>query len=282
MRKFKVRADLRLVDGAVPLTWWTYAPNVGDLLSPYIVERLTGLPVTLVDNYPNELGLRRSVVRRLSPRNRFSYLAVGSIVNRAHDASVVWGSGAFGTETRRVLNPRAKYLAVRGPMTRNKLRVVGIDCPAIYGDPGLLLPLVFDPAPMQRYRLGIVLRHSEEAALGPGLEGDVRLISMRSNDVEGTITEMLSCERIVAASLHGLVVADAYGIPSAWLASDTPKGLDFKYYDYMLAVDKVREPQRLDMTVPLTRTHVEALAYDDRPINFDCDRLLEASPFVEP
>jgi len=279
---FQIRSDIELVDGAIPLTWWTYAPNIGDLLSPFVVSRLTGLPVTLVDNYPNEPGLLHALARAASRRNRFSYLAIGSIVNRAHDRSVVWGSGAFGTETRRVLNSRARYLAVRGPLTRNKLRIAGIDCPDVYGDPALLLPLVFDPAPPKKHRIGVVLRHTEKATLDEAAGDDVRLIAMRSSDVEGTLTEMLSCERICATSLHGLVVADAYGIPSAWLASDTPKGLDFKYFDYFLSVDKVRKPQRVDFRAPVGAAQLAALDYDNRPISFDRDRLLAASPFVEP
>jgi len=226
--------------------------------------------------------LLHAAQRRLRPHNRFSYLAIGSIINRAHDRSVVWGSGAFGTETRRVLNRHAKYLAVRGPLTRNKLRVVGIDCPEVYGDPALLLPLVFDPRTKPSHKVGLVLRHSEAAALSGPLAPDMRVLTMRSNDVEGTITDMLACERIATTSLHGLVIADAYGIPSAWLASDTPKGLDFKYYDYFLAVGKLRRPQPIDLTEPLSRTRLDILKYDDQVINFDSGRLIEASPFVEP
>lgn len=280
---FRVRADLHLVDGAIPLTWWTYAPNIGDLLSPYLVEHLTGLPVKLVDNYPNEPGLLHALARIVKKRNRFSYLAIGSIINRAQDQSVVWGSGMFGTESGRTLNPRATYLAVRGPLTRNKLRIAGIECPDVYGDPALLMPLVHSPDLSKKYRIGVVLRHSEEKLFKPHADDEVKLISMRSGDVAGTLTEMLACERLVSASLHGLILADAYGMPSAWLASTTPKGLEFKYYDYFLSVDKVRAPQYLDLSGPhLSTAQLEALAYDDRPIRWDRDRLLEASPLVAP
>jgi hypothetical protein len=274
--------DLVLFDGKVPLTWWTYRPNIGDLLSPYLVQKMTGLDVTLVDNYPNVPGLRHMAARRLRPRNRFSYLAIGSIINRAHDRSVVWGSGAFGPEVRTELNRHAAYRAVRGPLTRNLLRVAGISCPEVYGDPALLMPLVFRPDVPKRYRYGLVLRHSEREWLASRTSDDITLIDMRSDDVDGALIQMLSCERLIAASLHGLVLADAYEIPSAWLGSTTPKGLEFKYFDYFLSVDKVRKPQTVDFAVDrLTADQLDRLAYDDRPIAFDRDRLLEASPFVD-
>jgi hypothetical protein len=279
---FRAAANLVLIDGAVPLTWWTYAPNIGDLLSPYLVGAMTGLPVKLVDNYPSVPGVGHRIARELHPRDRFSYLAIGSIVNRAQSRSVVWGSGCFGTEDRRSLNRRASYVAVRGPLTRNLLRIAGIDCPPVYGDPALLMPMVFAPPAVKKYRIGLVLRHSERTWLSTPADDDIRLIDMRSKDVEGALTETLSCDRIVAASLHGLVLADAYGIPSAWLASTTPKGLEFKYHDYFLSVDKIRMAQPIDFDVPrLTLSQLESLTFDDRPIRFDRDRLLEACPFVE-
>jgi pyruvyltransferase len=279
---FEAAADLVLVDGAIPLTWWTYAPNIGDLLSPYLVRAMTGLPVKLIDNYPKVPGVGHRIASELRPHNRFSYLAIGSIINRAQNRSVVWGSGCFGTEDRRSLNGRATYLAVRGPLTRNLLRIAGIDCPPVYGDPALLMPMVFSAPAVKKYPMGLVLRHSERAWLNTPIGEGIALIDMRSKDVEGALVEMLSCERLIAASLHGLVLADAYGIPSAWLASTTPKGLEFKYYDYFLSVDKVRTAQSVDFGVPsLTLRQLESLSFDDRPIRFDRDRLLEASPFVD-
>src|SRR5690606_41422923 len=43
----------------------------------------------------------------------------------------------------------------------------------------------------------------------------VKKIFLGSDDIEGTIDDMLSCKRIVSSSLHGLILADAYGIPNA-------------------------------------------------------------------
>lgn len=279
---FRPASSLALVDGAIPLTWWVNTPNIGDLLSPFLVERMTGLPVRLVDKRPRT-SIRhraRQLLRRRRPQ--FSYLAIGSIVSRADEASVVWGSGAFGTELGH-LHPRADWRAVRGPLTRNMLRIQGIACPEVYGDPALLMPLVFNPTLPKRYRVGVVRRWREKPSFTSETDGSVKVIDMGSSDVEAVLRDILSCERILASSLHGLVLADAYGLPSAWLPSTTPKGLEFKFYDYFASVNKLRRPQAIPFDAPiLTAEMLNRLDYDDRPIEFDQQALLAACPFVEP
>ena len=44
---------------------------------------------------------------------------------------------------------------------------------------------------------------------------------------------MCACEVIVSSSLHGLIIADAYGIPTVWAKfGNDINGNDFKFYDY--------------------------------------------------
>jgi pyruvyltransferase len=274
---FKLAPDLVLVDGAIPLTWWTITPNFGDLLSPYLVNKLTGKPTTLV-----QLG---SSVQKIfsTHKSRFSYLSIGSIISRANSNSVVWGSGAFGTELEKHLSKRAKYLAVRGPLTRNLLRIYGIPCPEVYGDPGLLIPTVFNPVIEKKYKVGVILRWSEQDWNNVESEGDIKKIYLGTDNIEGTLTDILSCEKIVSSSLHGIILADAYGIPSAWLSSTTPKGLEFKFYDYFISVNKIQKPQSFNFAVErITLNDLESqLHYDDRLIEFDKKKLLDACPFIQ-
>ena len=51
--------DLPLVDGRVPLVWWTDTPNFGDLLSPWLVGRIARRPVVFAPREPPELRRRR-------------------------------------------------------------------------------------------------------------------------------------------------------------------------------------------------------------------------------
>jgi pyruvyltransferase len=272
--------DLIFDDNKIPLTWWTVTPNFGDLLSPYLVEKLTSTSVKLIKNRPGSKRKLRLMTFRKPP---FSYLGIGSIISRANANSIVWGSGAFGTETQDNLSEKAKYLAVRGPLTRNLLRMHGIQCPEVYGDPALLLPGVFNPPVKKRYKIGVILRWSETDWHHVASENDVKKINLGTSDIEGTLTDILSCEKIVSSSLHGIILADAYGIPSAWLSSSTPKGLEFKFYDYFISVNKIQKPQFFDFSLQqLTYNELEEkLKFDSREIEFDTKKLLDACPFIQ-
>ena len=279
-KNYSAASNLILKDGAIPLTWWSSTPNFGDLLSPYLVEKISGLPVSLVHLKP---APNKKVLMKYFLKEPFSYFAIGSILRRINNRSVVWGSGTFGTETKNDFSVGATFKAVRGPLTRNLLRIYGMDCPEVYGDPALLLPTVFHPETKKKYKVGIVLRWSETEWLNRKFGDDIKKIDMNSSDIEGTLTDMLSCEKIVSSSLHGIILADAYHIPSAWLASTTPKGLEHKFFDYFLSVNKVQRPQIIDFNRDIINgEYIErCIKFDERIIEFDADKLMAACPFVD-
>src|SRR5690554_3810451 len=70
-------------NGLLPVVYWPIAPNFGDLLSPWLMNKITG-----------------KTVRQAKSGER-SYCVIGSILKRANDNSIVWGTGAFGTERRK-------------------------------------------------------------------------------------------------------------------------------------------------------------------------------------
>jgi pyruvyltransferase len=261
---YEVRDRIRLRDGKVPLAWWTNATNFGDLLSPWLVGKMTGYDVVLADSEEPH------------------YVAIGSIVRKVRAQSIAWGTGSFGVEPAGQLDRNGKYKAVRGPLTRSRLLHFKVRCPEVYGDPALLAPLYYFPDIKVTHDIGLVVRWSEpswpEVEVGSG----VKLISYGTDDVEGVIDAMLSCRRIISSSLHGLIVADAYGIPNAWLASRTPKGGEFKFHDYFASVRKHRYPQSYDMTNgPHTvRRLSDAFTFSAEPIVFDHRTLLDACPFM--
>jgi pyruvyltransferase len=265
VEEYRVSNLLQREDGRVPVRWWFKADNFGDLLSPWLIAKMTGREVVFAD-----------------PK-RPHYLAIGSVLNRANPRSQVWGTGAFGTEDGAVFATHATYHAVRGPLSHARLATLGIPCPEVYGDPALLAPAYFSPSVPKTHEYGIVARWSErrwhDAEIGP----DVRIIDLGTADVEGVIRAMLSCRRIVTGSLHGLVIADAYGIPSAWVRSGTAYGGQYKFYDYFATVRKFRSPSDLDASKTATAARLrDSLDFDGRPIVFDYRRLLDACPFLEP
>lgn len=250
-------------DGSIRVHWWTNAENFGDLLAPWLVERISGKKVAYV------------------PKGEPAYLVIGSIVAHASSGCGVWGAGSFGVEKPEHFAADAEYFSVRGPLTRNKLVTNKIKCPRVYGDPALLVPDYYQPKVDKSHDIGVVLRWSEQRwNESPEIPG-VKKIFLRSHDIEGTIDAIASCRNIISSSLHGLILADAYGIPNMWLDSGTPLGLEFKYWDYLISVDKIKQPVRIDIAKP--GISAEWLAarcnFDGRPMRIDLEALRKACPF---
>jgi pyruvyltransferase len=204
--------------------------NFGDTLSLPILSHFVGRPVELADR--SEHG---------------KVLAVGSILNAMRSGDVVWGAGV--QEDRRYLAEGATFLAVRGPLTRSC--VDGVDVPPIYGDPGLLLPLVYDPVVELVHDVGVVPHYvdaEESLRRNPGM-----LHISTQQDWRAVVRQIKSCRRIVATSLHGIVAAEAYGIPVMWQGSYTGKirSMNLKFQDYFMGTG--REPQRPGVVDPLPR-----------------------------
>jgi len=207
--------EVCLAGRAIRLNWWNAIPNLGDAISPLIVAHLSGRPVV-----------------HAGDRQRGKLVATGSIINRARDGDVVWGSGAMDAEMR-PRGTRILVTAVRGPRTAARLRGLGIECPEVYGDPGTLLPRLF-PRPADsrpRYRLGIIPHHTDRELVSVDDPG-VRLIDIMAPP-EAFVAALWECERVVSSSLHGIIFAESYGIPADWVEfSDRVLGEGFKFADY--------------------------------------------------
>ena len=217
----------------IPLFYWSSIKfenkpkeNYGDLLSKYLVEKISGKKVKWV--HP-----RKQAWYKL---NKTNYLGIGSILAHASKKSIVWGSGIID-QNHSVHS--GDFRAVRGPKTRERLLNLGFDCPEIYGDPALLLPKYFNPETEKKYKLGIVPHYVdfEDVTKQFSKEKEIIVIDMLTDDIELTTSEILSCEKVVSSSLHGLIVAHAYGIPAAWVKfSDRIFGDGIKYQDYFFSV----------------------------------------------
>ncbi len=177
---------------------------------------------------------------------------VGSTLGDVDEHSVVCGAGAVSADQRAKGVPQ-KIVSVRGPLTRDILLSQGFDCPAVYGDPAMLLPLLYTPAhSAKKYKIGLIPHYVDKdntivqrLAENP----DVHCIDILLPRTRGFrtsierywrqwIDDLCSCECVVSSSLHGLIIAEAYGIPTLWAKfSDDINGNDFKYYDYYKSIN---------------------------------------------
>ena len=204
--------------------------NFGDELSKFIVENVSGKKVKWIN------PLKQSFFQRNFVKN---YLAVGSILHFGAKNSHFWGSGLIDTK---INAPNAKYYAVRGRFTRKELLSRGFKVPDIYGDPGLLTPLYYkNEIANKKYVLGIIPHYLEveemlEQSHSLNLSNEIKIINLR-NDVETVLEDILSCENIVSSSLHGIIVPQAYDIPTLRVEfSDKVIGDGIKFNDYFDSV----------------------------------------------
>jgi pyruvyltransferase len=244
--------------------WYKDGSNWGDALNPVLIEYLSGRPA-----------------RFASGRGTDKYLVVGSILSQADGHSEVWGAGFIRKDETVVERPRAIH-AVRGPLSHARLLSQGIDAPSVFGDPALLLPQFFDPDIARRYDIGIVPHYEDmKHPWVDRLRADPAVCVI---DVEGGVfdfvKEIKSCEVILSSSLHGLICAEAYGVPSLWIElSDKVIGAGFKFRDYFASLNReVDSPVRPSLDTPLSRIVTKV---DKYRTSIDLRRLMLSCPFLK-
>lgn len=246
--------------------------NLGDDLNYYLIKTLSG----------KKMFANRSFYHNHTVSN---IMAIGSVIDwMANNETIVWGAGMMKpVSNNNICCQPKKVLAVRGRLTRESLLNIGIECPEVYGDPALLLPLIYNPKVEKvRGRIGFIphyedIKDENINRLMGECQGNAFLIKMQKyNSWKDVIKQILSCEYVVSTSLHGLILSDAYGIPNQWIRLQNRS--DFKYKDYYSSVGK--EAVSFDVT---ETTHIEDLMEMKKyykSITFDPKPLLESCPFA--
>jgi pyruvyltransferase len=201
--------------------WYRNITNFGDLITPYLLYHYGFTPVY-------DLPMRAQLI------------ATGSILEHIQNeyAGIILGSG-FIDESSRMTLPKAKILAVRGKLTRERLGPGRVT--VALGDPGLLASLVMPKREEKRFLLGIVPHHTDInnpviKRLAAHNEKALTIINVQQQPLEA-FTQIDRCRHILSSSLHGLIVADSLGISNAWLATPNLIGGRFKFDDYYSALN---------------------------------------------
>jgi pyruvyltransferase len=212
----------------LPLFYWQENPyvNFGDYLSLKLVERIVNQPVRFY--------------KKKNANKEKKLLALGSILTFAWDNDVVWGSGVNGKwmDLKYYTFKNLDVRAVRGPLTRDFLiKNFQIECPEVYGDPALLVPSFFPEFqkkenPSYDY---IIIPHYSERALFPK-EVYVNVVDPL-DPWDQVIEKIIDSKFVISSSLHGIVVAEAFGIPARQLRVTENEHI-FKYKDYYLGTNR--------------------------------------------
>jgi pyruvyltransferase len=204
--------------GNLPVAWHIGSPNFGDDINPILWATVTNRPVRLVT--------RRFKAERLHA------LGIGSILDTATEHSVVFGSGLLCPEKGESIRPH-RVLAVRGQLTADRLPVAA----ERLGDPAVLVDLLFPQPRKVKHAVGVI-PHFTHVKQFQSLVNSGAYVIDPAWPPSAVLAAICRCERIFSQSLHGLIIADAFGVPNAWIDTIEPlKGGDFKFRDYYSTTD---------------------------------------------
>lgn len=222
----------QVVKGNVNLHWWRmpYGKiNVGDYLSWVIVDWMKK---------------ERGIASDLSYNGKTQHLyALGSIIDSGFQDATIWGSGCLQEHMywwRKIR--RLNICSVRGPLTREVLLKNGYNCPKIYGDPAILMPMIYKPQRIEKKKNYIVISHHS-------VQKEKGTLSPVTTDYKSFINKILEAELVISSSLHGIILAEAYGVPAVMLGN-VPINR-FKYYDWYYSTERYDFPVALSVNEAL-------------------------------
>lgn len=206
--------------------------NFGDLLTVYILnfftsDKLLRFIHSGTKQQADLVGIG-SLLQSMPQNFKGHIWTSGSLRSRKHKkkyTNIVWG--------------------VRGPLTK-QVYVQQTIAPVCYGDGGLLLGFMHQKDKTPRYMLGIVPHYVDEEYVRKQCKTNNNIIIISTKqDPEAFMTQLKQCKCIISSSLHGIIAADALGIPNRRFITDTSTkiiGANWKFNDYYAALQETSKP----------------------------------------
>lgn len=251
--------------------------NWGDVLSQFLLEHYSGKKLNKDDVFYFD-----DAAYMLDKNGKI--VGIGSSMKYVRKDDYVWGTGCI--DEHNIGNKPRKIYSVRGPLTRNTLLKRGWDVPEVYGDPALLFPQIYNPTIEKKYKIGLI-PHCVDFYSLDGLKAinhmedmGIKIINVTAGIYE-FIDQLKECEYIISSSLHGLIAADAYGIPNHRVKiSKLLLGGDFKYLDHYASV-KREHYEPLQLTNETKLDEVNSLKFETGDVSL-ADKLLDNTPWNDP
>lgn len=244
-KKILNQKERKINKNCVNLHWWSMKrkdkkENLGDYLSYVIVQEM----------------LKKKKIKLDTSVSKTKHLyGIGSIIQGGAQNATIWGSGLkngnkdFNWLVR--LTRKLDVRLVRGPETRNALINNGYKCPEKYGDPALIMPLIYKPKNVKKTKDYLVILHHEtnleiKDYLSPICVGYKEFID-----------ELCTAKLVISSSLHGIILAETYGIPAVLLMDKETNNM-FKYNDYYHSTGRY--------SYPIAKSVDEALSMEPAPL----------------
>lgn len=225
--------------------------NLGDSLSFVVVDWMLA---------------KRGLTSSQEVKKKYFLNTIGSNALSSYQDAVIWGSGCLTSKrnlffANRILHrhpfQRLDVRAVRGPNTRETLIRFGHKCPEVYGDPAILMPLIYTPTPVLPTKDVLVIPQFVAETNLRAQYPDIWMESMNTDNYKQVIDAIVSAKKVVTSSLHGIILAESYGVPVVFFRS-LKESRDFKYLDYYYSTGRYN--------IKIATSVEEAMAQDPLPL----------------
>ena len=213
--------------------------NFGDSVNILFWEKITGYNIKYND-----------IV------NNLHYITTGSIMCAVKNKSIIFGTGfihknadlgGLSLNNNKLVTPK-KVLAVRGPLSREKMLNFGIECPKNYGDPLILLPCIYNKSIVINDNIIGIIPHYIDVnndnlkLLIQNLKNNgynIKIIDILvGENYKDFIDNINSCKYIISSSLHGIIMGLVYKKETIFLEfSNNVIGGDFKFQDFFQSIN---------------------------------------------
>lgn len=208
----------------INIIYWR-GKNFGDALSPDIVKFLLG---------------KKGLNLQSKTKKHYVFLScVGSVLRKLPFVKkTIWGTGSFEDDIYNEYNKKYSSLdvrCIRGPLTEEKLIKQGVlkNKINIYGDPGILAPLVYPCTKEKKYEVSYIPHMLEKT------NANIHIIDPKTTEWKKVVDQIVESKLIISSSLHGIILAEAYGVPAIWLNNEKSSQKPFKYLDYYYSTGRM-------------------------------------------
>lgn len=246
----------------VNMEWWNQQANVGDFLATIVYGWMLA---------------QRGIEPNTNIKQTKHLLTIGSILSMGRFDATVWGSGIHVEKSVTAIFRQSSYRkydirSVRGPVTQFILNAAGYKCPSIFGDPAILMPLIYRPKDTKKKYDVSLIKHL--STVEPVISDNIHFINVKTEDYKEFIDEIVHSKKVISSSLHGIILAEAYGIPAIFLN----EGMDneiIKFFDWYLSTGRSNiqiarsvdeavqlEPMKLPNLSQMQKNIMKAFPYD--------------------
>lgn len=269
--------------------YYANLPNMGDLLNPLIVKKIYGIDSERHTYLTCELSSIGSGLGQFTFRGGVKEKVAKGLASLFIKRKVyVWGTGFINYnkgEKERFFRKNMEFCAVRGELSKKRVEKIlnrKLNIPT--GDVGILADRLIEKDIEKKYKVGIIPHFKEQdhpifKELLEDNENSI-IIDLKEDPI-AVIRRISECEVIISSSLHGLIVADSFGIPNHHIVvTNNLLGDGFKFDDYYSAYNLEHEYTDVNKeSVPEIEEIIHNYKITKEMINEKKKLLIDSFPF---